>query len=163
MNAFKSFINRNESSVSSEVVRTNNPFFRLRNKFAGQNKNLSEYEKFELINKPKPTLLARVLPKRKNDFELRRFQTHMMAPYVNDNFSMRIFTHQTLTLAILTSALLTGYCYARLTSDEHCRRAMYCRYANFMMLFDRVSHEYDSRYNKVKKYIVEFDSSFLSW
>ena len=93
MKAFKSFINRNEASVSNEVVKVNNPFFRLRNKFSPNNRNLTEYEKFELMNKQKPTLLARFLPTPKNNFELRRFQTHMMTAYVNDNFSMRIFTH----------------------------------------------------------------------
>ena len=163
MKVFRQIVNRNESAISSEVVKVNNPFVRLRNRFSGPKRNLTEFEKFELMHKQKPSLLKRFLPKPKNDFELRRFHPHMLRPYTNDNFSMRIFTHQTLSIFLLTIALLTGYCYARLTRDEYCRRAMYGRQANFMLLVDQFALWYDTRYDRIKKRIVEFDSSFLSW
>ena len=32
-----------------------------------------------------------------------------------------------------------------------------------MLIFDRVSMFYDYHYNKIKSFILEFDSNFISW
>ena len=71
--------------------------------------------------------------KQKAYYELRRFHPHMVKPFVNDNVSMKVFTHSNLTLSILGTCFLVGYCYARLEKDEYLRRTMYTRYSNFML------------------------------
>ena len=100
---------------------------------------------------------------KKNDFELRRFHPHLMVPYTNDNYSMRVFNHSSLTIFILATSFLVGYIYARLTNDQYFRRTMYTRYANFMMIFDYYHPIYDKYYNGIKRTILDFNLEYFTW
>ena len=100
---------------------------------------------------------------RKNDFELRRFHPHMMVPYTNDNYSMKVLNHSSLTFLILSGSFLIGYIYARLTSDQYFRQTMYTRYANAMIIFDRYHPIYDKYYNGIKHTILDFNIEYVTW
>ena len=86
-----------------------------------------------------------------------------MQPYVNDNASLKTFTHTSLTAAILFGAFFIGYSYARLSRDEYTRRLLYNRYSNAMQMFDSFAGFYEPIYDKIKSLILNFDSTYEMW
>ena len=69
-----------------------------------------------------------------------RRHDHLIKPCLNENVSRkRMFTNGTITCIVLGACFFTGYAYARLQNDEVLRRLFFCRYANFMTMFDEGS------------------------
>ena len=87
----------------------------------------------------------------------------MEIPYENLTYNRRTFSHQNLTLLILTVAFLLGYNYARLRKDEYMRRRCYTKMSNFMILFDKYSVKYETILSTWSTTISQFDFGRELW
>ena len=86
-----------------------------------------------------------------------------MIPYDNAGRPTKNYSHSSLTYMILFTAFLMGYSYARLSQDEYTRRAMYIRYSNLMLGFDRFHNLFDSNYTYARNSIYNFDHKYYYW
>ena len=95
---------------------------------------------------------------------LKRRHDHLIRPLENNFASLkRSFSNGTITTLFLAACLFGGYAYARLKNDEVLRRNFYCRYANFITIFDTWTPILEDKLFRSIVWLENFDSTYFFW